>query len=117
MACVYDVRQQSIRSSRVLFNFLVPKKNVVFISVFISCGSNCSRALLPAVICWIVLAKSGQNMKQSGRGIVLQAMSLTSSKTAYKQGMHPLMPGGITAPYPYCLHCPVRDTVLPLPLL
>ncbi|GIL51773.1 hypothetical protein Vafri_7690 [Volvox africanus] len=32
-------------------------------------------------------------------------MALTSSKTIYRQGFGPLMPGVHIAPYPYCLHC------------
>jgi 4-aminobutyrate aminotransferase len=34
-------------------------------------------------------------------------MALTSSKTIYRQGFAPLMPGAFFAPYPYCLHCKV----------
>ena len=41
-------------------------------------------------------------------GRTVCSMSMTASKTVYKQGMHPLMPGVVFAPYPYCLHCPVR---------
>lgn len=41
-------------------------------------------------------------------GRTVCAMSCTSSKTIYFQGMHPNMPGVIKAPYPYCLHCPTR---------
>lgn len=36
------------------------------------------------------------------------AMSLTTSKTVYRQGFGPLIPGVITAPYPNCLHCKAR---------
>eukprot|EP01097_Dermamoeba_algensis_P002513 TRINITY_DN1999_c0_g1_i1.p1 TRINITY_DN1999_c0_g1~~TRINITY_DN1999_c0_g1_i1.p1 ORF type:complete len:291 (+),score=92.23 TRINITY_DN1999_c0_g1_i1:590-1462(+) len=36
-------------------------------------------------------------------------MSLTTSKTIYKAGFGPLMPGVIVAPYPYCLHCPASS--------
>lgn len=36
------------------------------------------------------------------------AMSLTTSKTIYRQKFGPLPSGVITAAYPYCLHCPTR---------
>lgn len=35
-------------------------------------------------------------------------MALTSSKTVYRAGFSPLMPGVFIAPYPYCLHCKVQ---------
>jgi 4-aminobutyrate aminotransferase len=35
-------------------------------------------------------------------------MSITSSKTSYKAGFQPLMPGCFFSQYPYCLHCDVR---------
>ncbi|EFJ48529.1 hypothetical protein VOLCADRAFT_90848 [Volvox carteri f. nagariensis] len=38
-------------------------------------------------------------------GRTLGSMALTSSKTIYRQGFGPLMPGVHIAPYPYCLHC------------
>lgn len=41
-------------------------------------------------------------------GRTMGAMALTTSKTIYREGFAPLMPGVITAPYPYCLHCPTR---------
>eukprot|EP00656_Telonema_subtile_P048266 TRINITY_DN56_c0_g1_i2.p1 TRINITY_DN56_c0_g1~~TRINITY_DN56_c0_g1_i2.p1 ORF type:complete len:432 (+),score=90.81 TRINITY_DN56_c0_g1_i2:164-1459(+) len=41
-------------------------------------------------------------------GRTIGAMSLTSSKTSYKQGFQPLMPGCFFAPWPSCLTCEVR---------
>jgi len=38
-------------------------------------------------------------------GRTIGAMALTSSKTVYRQGFAPLMPGAFFAPYPYCLWC------------
>ncbi|GFH33243.1 uncharacterized protein HaLaN_32584, partial [Haematococcus lacustris] len=38
-------------------------------------------------------------------GRTIGSMSLTSSKTVYRQGFAPLMPGVFINPYPYCLHC------------
>ncbi|GIL92514.1 hypothetical protein Vretifemale_20029 [Volvox reticuliferus] len=38
-------------------------------------------------------------------GRTLGSMALTSSKTIYRQGFGPLIPGVHIAPYPYCLHC------------
>jgi len=35
-------------------------------------------------------------------------MSLTTSKTVYRAGFGPLMPGVFVAPYPNCLHCGVQ---------
>ncbi|DBA97194.1 hypothetical protein WJX77_010196 [Trebouxia sp. C0004] len=43
-------------------------------------------------------------------GRTMGAMALTSSKTFYKTGFAPLMPGAFIAPFPYCLHCKVRQT-------
>lgn len=40
-------------------------------------------------------------------GRTIGAMSLTTSKTIYRQGFAPLMPGVFVAPYPNCLHCKV----------
>lgn len=37
------------------------------------------------------------------------AMALTTSKTVYRQGFAPLMPGVLVAPYPNCLHCKARQ--------
>ena len=37
------------------------------------------------------------------------AMSLTTSKTVYRQNFGPLVAGMFTAPYPYCLHCKARQ--------
>lgn len=36
-------------------------------------------------------------------------MALTTSKTYYRQQFGPLMPDVYVAPYPYCLHCKVRQ--------
>ena len=36
-------------------------------------------------------------------------MGLTTSKTVYRQGFGPLIPGVLTAPYPNCLHCKARQ--------
>ncbi|KAI7841462.1 hypothetical protein COHA_004857 [Chlorella ohadii] len=36
------------------------------------------------------------------------AMSLTTSKTVYRQNFGPLPSGVVSAPYPYCLHCKAR---------
>ena len=38
----------------------------------------------------------------------MAAMALTTSKTIYREGFAPLMPGAFVAPYPYCLHCTTR---------
>lgn len=38
-------------------------------------------------------------------GRTIGSMALTSSKTIYRQGFGPLMPGVHIAQYPYCLHC------------
>ncbi|GAX79506.1 hypothetical protein CEUSTIGMA_g6947.t1 [Chlamydomonas eustigma] len=38
-------------------------------------------------------------------GRTIGSMSLTTSKTVYRQGFGPLMPGVFVAPYPNCLHC------------
>ena len=43
-------------------------------------------------------------------GRTMGAMALTSSKTFYKTGFAPLMPQTFIAPFPYCLHCKVRQT-------
>ncbi|GAB4817550.1 hypothetical protein N2152v2_004596 [Parachlorella kessleri] len=37
------------------------------------------------------------------------AMSLTTSKTVYRQGFGPLVAGSVTAPYPNCIHCKTRQ--------
>jgi 4-aminobutyrate aminotransferase len=44
----------------------------------------------------------------SFHGRTVGAMSLTTSKTIFSQGMQIKMPGVVVAPYPNCLHCPVR---------
>ena len=36
-------------------------------------------------------------------------MALTTSKTYYRQGFGPFMPEVYISPYPYCLHCKVRQ--------
>jgi 4-aminobutyrate aminotransferase len=38
-------------------------------------------------------------------GRTIGAMSLTTSKVVYRQGMGPGIPGVHVVPYPYCLHC------------
>ncbi|KAF5827870.1 pyridoxal phosphate-dependent transferase [Dunaliella salina] len=44
------------------------------------------------------------------------AMACTSSKTIYRQGFGPVMPGVFIAPYPACLHCKASsDQEYPLP--
>lgn len=35
-------------------------------------------------------------------------MSITTSKTIYRQSFGPMPSGVAVAPYPYCLHCPTR---------
>jgi 4-aminobutyrate aminotransferase len=40
-------------------------------------------------------------------GRTIGAMALTTSKTVYRVGFGPLMPGVFVAPYPNCLHCGV----------
>lgn len=48
-------------------------------------------------------------MTQGGfHGRTMAAMALTTSKTIYREGFAPLMPGAFVAPYPYCLHCTTR---------
>ena len=42
-------------------------------------------------------------------GRTMGAMAVTSSKTFYRTGFAPLMPQVFIAPYPYCLHCKVRQ--------
>ncbi|KAG2491273.1 hypothetical protein HYH03_010280 [Edaphochlamys debaryana] len=44
-------------------------------------------------------------------GRTMGAMALTSSKTIYRRGFGPLMPGVHIAPYPYCLHCKAQEAV------
>jgi len=36
------------------------------------------------------------------------AMSLTNSKTTYRSGFAPLLPGVFVAPVPFCSHCRVH---------
>ena len=45
----------------------------------------------------------------SFHGRTVGAMSLTTSKTIFSQGMQIKMPGVVVAPFPFCLHCPVRS--------
>ncbi|CAL5226943.1 g9827 [Coccomyxa viridis] len=47
--------------------------------------------------------------ENSFHGRTFGAMALTTSKTYYRQGFAPLMPQVVVAPYPYCLHCKVRQ--------
>lgn len=49
-------------------------------------------------------------MQGAFHGRTMGAMALTSSKTFYKTGFAPLMPQTFIAPFPYCLHCKVRQT-------
>jgi len=39
-------------------------------------------------------------------GRTLGTMGMTTSKTIYRDGFGPLLPGIFVAPFPYCLHCP-----------
>ena len=48
-------------------------------------------------------------LQNSFHGRTFGAMALTTSKTYYRQGFAPLMPQVMVAPYPYCLHCKVRQ--------
>ena len=48
-------------------------------------------------------------LQNSFHGRTFGAMALTTSKTYYRQGFAPLMPQVVVAPYPYCLHCKVRQ--------
>ncbi|HYN88054.1 MAG TPA: aminotransferase class III-fold pyridoxal phosphate-dependent enzyme [Ardenticatenaceae bacterium] len=45
--------------------------------------------------------------ERSFHGRTVGTMSLTSSKTVYRAGYQPLMPGVFFAPYGYCYRCPV----------
>jgi len=44
-------------------------------------------------------------------GRTVGTMSLTTSKTIYRAGFGPLMPGCFITQYPYCHHCPVKQNV------
>ena len=48
-------------------------------------------------------------MQNSFHGRTYGAMALTTSKTYYRQGFGPFMPEVYISPYPYCLHCKVRQ--------
>lgn len=48
-------------------------------------------------------------MQNSFHGRTYGAMAVTTCKTYYRQGFAPLMPQVVVAPYPYCLHCKVRE--------
>lgn len=48
-------------------------------------------------------------MQGAFHGRTMGAMAVTSSKTFYRTGFAPLMPQVFIAPYPYCLHCKVRQ--------
>lgn len=48
-------------------------------------------------------------LQNSFHGRTMGAMALTTSKTYYRQNFGPLMPEVYIAPYPYCLHCKVRQ--------
>lgn len=45
----------------------------------------------------------------SFHGRTVMTMSLTSSKTIYRSGYQPLMPGVFFAPYAYCYRCPMAE--------
>lgn len=47
--------------------------------------------------------------QRSFHGRTVGAMSLTSSKTVYRVGYQPLMPGVFFAPYAYCYRCPKAE--------
>ena len=47
--------------------------------------------------------------QNSFHGRTYGSMAVTTSKTYYRQGFAPLMPQVVVAPYPYCLHCKVRE--------
>ncbi|CAL8464182.1 g3717 [Coccomyxa elongata] len=47
--------------------------------------------------------------ENSFHGRTYGAMAVTTCKTYYRQGFAPLMPQVVVAPYPYCLHCKVRE--------
>ncbi|CAL8464181.1 g3716 [Coccomyxa elongata] len=47
--------------------------------------------------------------ENSFHGRTYGSMAVTTSKTYYRQGFAPLMPQVVVAPYPYCLHCKVRE--------
>jgi len=46
----------------------------------------------------------------SFHGRTIGTMSLTTSKTIYRAGFGPLMPGVFVAPFPYCHHCSIPRT-------
>lgn len=45
----------------------------------------------------------------SFHGRTFATMALTNSKTYYRAGFGPLLPGVLTSTYPYCLHCKTRQ--------
>ena len=45
----------------------------------------------------------------SFHGRTVMTMSLTASKTIYRAGFQPLMPGVFFAPYAYCYRCPMAE--------
>ncbi len=47
-------------------------------------------------------------MQGSYHGRTFATMGMTNSKTIYSAGFGPFVPGVYTAPFPYCLHCPVK---------
>lgn len=50
------------------------------------------------------------NWPQGGyHGRTFGAMSLTTSKTIYRNGFGPLMSGVFVAPFPYHIHGPISD--------
>jgi 4-aminobutyrate aminotransferase-like enzyme len=61
---------------------------------------------LSASLDWRLKAALAQN---SFHGRTFGSMAVTTSKTYYRQGFAPLMPQVVVAPYPYCLHCRVRQ--------
>eukprot|EP01027_Heterolobosea_sp_BB2_P021258 GEZU01030489.1.p2 GENE.GEZU01030489.1~~GEZU01030489.1.p2 ORF type:complete len:175 (-),score=54.52 GEZU01030489.1:31-555(-) len=47
-------------------------------------------------------------MQHCFHGRTIGTMALTQSKTIYKAGFGPLMPGVFVAPFPYCQRCPTN---------
>jgi len=51
------------------------------------------------------------HLQNSFHGRTFATMALTNSKTYYRAGFAPLLPGVLTSSYPYCLHCKTRQAV------
>lgn len=61
-------------------------------------------------LCSAISEHRGLSLAQNSfHGRTYGSMALTTSKTYYRQGFAPLMPQVVVAPYPYCLHCKVRE--------